>query len=122
MKRQRKSEGDDGEEGDEEERRAEEKLRHLQEMVEKFTAESSDGACPFSDPTGRLKSSWQQTGNLLLYTAAGVRGSHKVGPRTRCRHLLVPEDPPERLTIVTSVTLGVSLVAPLSLPRLRALT
>uniref|UniRef100_H2RV47 Polynucleotide kinase 3'-phosphatase n=1 Tax=Takifugu rubripes TaxID=31033 RepID=H2RV47_TAKRU len=50
VKHQRKSEDEEEEEGDEEERRAEEKLKHLQEMI----------------------------GNLLLYTAAGVKGRDKI--------------------------------------------
>ncbi|TWW76697.1 bifunctional polynucleotide phosphatase/kinase [Takifugu flavidus] len=78
VKRQRKSEDEEEEEGDEEERRAEEKLKHLQEMAEKFTRQSKDGSSSCSEPTGCLKSSWQQIGNLLLYTAAGVKGSDKI--------------------------------------------
>eukprot|EP00066_Takifugu_rubripes_P005010 XP_003968787.1 PREDICTED: bifunctional polynucleotide phosphatase/kinase-like [Takifugu rubripes] len=78
VKRQRKSEDEEEEEGDEEERRAEEKLKHLQEMAEKFTPESKDGTSSCSEPTGCLKSSWQQIGNLLLYTAAGVKGRDKI--------------------------------------------
>ncbi|KAM3842398.1 bifunctional polynucleotide phosphatase/kinase-like [Diretmus argenteus] len=81
-KRQRRDEkGSDGgtnEEEDEEERLAEEKLKHLQEMAEKAVstrplsslASSYSSACP--------KSNWQQIGNLMLYTAAGVEGSEKV--------------------------------------------
>lgn len=62
-------------------------------MAEKFTSESKDGTSSFPEPTGCLKSSWQQIGNLLLYTAAGVKGSDKVGPlTTAAQHLLRPEN------------------------------
>lgn len=78
MKRQRRDEEDD----DEEERLAEEKLKQLQELAEKSMTESHSTQ-PSSSPSsskGCLKSSWQQIGNLMLYTAAGVKGSDKVGP------------------------------------------
>lgn len=58
-------------------------------MAEKFRSEGKDGPSSFPEPTGCLRSSWQQIGNLLLYTAAGVKGSHKV--TTAARHLLTPE-------------------------------
>lgn len=67
----------------EEERLAEVKLKHLQEMAEKSMAQRSystqtSTSSPSSKPC--LKSSWQQIGNLMLYTAAGVKGSNKVWP------------------------------------------
>ncbi|XP_071351961.1 bifunctional polynucleotide phosphatase/kinase [Trachinotus anak] len=69
------------EEEDEEERLAEEKLKQLQELAEKSMTERSDNTQPSSSLSSSkacLKSSWQQIGNLLLYTAAGVRGSDKI--------------------------------------------
>ena len=73
------------EEEEEEETVAEEKLRQLQKMAEKATVGSStNGSLAASASTPSLSSSvcpkshWQQVGNLLLYTAAGVRGSDKV--------------------------------------------
>lgn len=85
VKRQRKNEGRDlKEEGDEDESIAEERLKHLQELADKRTTESKDNTCSSTSSLlvqkGCLKSSWQQIGNLLLYTAAGVKGSDKVGP------------------------------------------
>uniref|UniRef100_A0A7N6FAV2 PNK FHA domain-containing protein n=1 Tax=Anabas testudineus TaxID=64144 RepID=A0A7N6FAV2_ANATE len=85
-KRQRREEeGPDGqmkeEEEDEEERLAEEKLRQLQELAEK-SSEKSNSSQPSSSSSSSkpcLKSSWEQIGNLMIYTAAGVRGSDKVG-------------------------------------------
>lgn len=69
------------EEEDEEERLAEEKLRQLQELAERSNCtQPSSSSSPSSSPSKAcVKSSWQQIGNLLLYTAAGVRGSDKVG-------------------------------------------
>ncbi|XP_047449392.1 bifunctional polynucleotide phosphatase/kinase [Mugil cephalus] len=74
---QRKEEEDE----DEEERLAEEKLRHLQDLAEKTVAAKSDGVQSSSSSFSSaacLRSSWQQIGNLMLYTAAGVKGSDKV--------------------------------------------
>ncbi|XP_023134908.2 bifunctional polynucleotide phosphatase/kinase [Amphiprion ocellaris] len=66
-------------EEDEEERLAEEKLKHLQELAEKsVTDESKRPGSSASSAKACLKSSWQQTGNLMLYTAAGVKGSDKI--------------------------------------------
>ncbi|XP_044057276.1 bifunctional polynucleotide phosphatase/kinase [Siniperca chuatsi] len=84
VKRQRRDEGASDrqmEDEDEEERLAEEKLKQLQELAEKSMAERSDSAQPSSSSLsskGCLKSSWQQIGNLLLYTAVGVKGSDKI--------------------------------------------
>lgn len=64
------------EEEDEEERLAEEKLKQLQELAEK--SERRDSTRP-SSSKACVQSSWEQIGNLMLYTAAGVRGSDKVG-------------------------------------------
>ncbi|KAG7223069.1 hypothetical protein INR49_015828, partial [Caranx melampygus] len=73
VKRQRKEE-------EEEERLAEEKLKQLQELAEKSMTERSDSTQPSSSSSSKPcpMSSWQQIGNLMLYTAAGVRGSDKV--------------------------------------------
>uniref|UniRef100_A0A3Q2PNN9 Polynucleotide kinase 3'-phosphatase n=1 Tax=Fundulus heteroclitus TaxID=8078 RepID=A0A3Q2PNN9_FUNHE len=78
VKRQRLDEDDDEEE---EERLAEEKLRHLQEFAEKnMTEEKRDPqSLPSSSPAKAcVRSSWQQTGNLMFYTAAGVKASNKI--------------------------------------------
>ncbi|TKS81367.1 Bifunctional polynucleotide phosphatase/kinase DNA 5'-kinase/3'-phosphatase [Collichthys lucidus] len=87
VKRQRRDEEASDrsiEEEEEEERLAEEKLRQLQRMAEKSTSEQdnstqpSSSISPPSSSKGCLKSSWQQIGNLMLYTAAGVKGSDKI--------------------------------------------
>ncbi|KAM4627980.1 bifunctional polynucleotide phosphatase/kinase isoform 2-T2 [Polymixia lowei] len=93
VKRQRRDEkGSDGvrkeeeEEQEDEERVAEEKLRQLQEMATKATVgssgralqSSSSAALSSSSSSACPKSHWQQIGNLLLYTAAGVKGSEKI--------------------------------------------
>lgn len=72
------------EEEDEEERLAEEKLKQLQELAEKSLSDRVSHSQPSSSSSlssskGCLKSSWQQIGNLMYYTAAGVKGSNKVG-------------------------------------------
>uniref|UniRef100_A0A669ELR8 Polynucleotide kinase 3'-phosphatase n=1 Tax=Oreochromis niloticus TaxID=8128 RepID=A0A669ELR8_ORENI len=68
------------EEQDEEERLAEERLKHLQEFAKKsLTEESSSSSIqPSSSSKPSLKSSWQQFGSLMVYTAAGVKGSDKI--------------------------------------------
>ncbi|XP_077396868.1 bifunctional polynucleotide phosphatase/kinase [Festucalex cinctus] len=70
---------------DENEKLAEEKLRQLQELAESAMNESykrspaATGSQPASSsPSPCAKSTWQQIGNLMLYTAAGVRGSDKI--------------------------------------------
>ncbi|XP_034023778.1 bifunctional polynucleotide phosphatase/kinase [Thalassophryne amazonica] len=85
VKRQRRfKKSPDGEkksEEDEDERMAEEKLKQLQEMVEKATAEGSGSIQPASASSSSQacqKSSWQQTGSLMFYTAAGVKASEKI--------------------------------------------
>ncbi|XP_042342152.1 bifunctional polynucleotide phosphatase/kinase [Plectropomus leopardus] len=86
VKRRRKNQGASDrrmkeEEDDEEERLAEEKLRQLQEFAEKSVTERSNSAQPSSSSSsskGCLKSNWQQISNLMLYTAAGVKGSDKI--------------------------------------------
>uniref|UniRef100_A0A671TI32 Polynucleotide kinase 3'-phosphatase n=1 Tax=Sparus aurata TaxID=8175 RepID=A0A671TI32_SPAAU len=86
VKRQRRNvEASDGqmkeEEEEEEERLAEEKLKQLQELAEKSTTERSNSAQASSSSSsskGCLRSNWQQIGNLMLYTAAGVKGSDKI--------------------------------------------
>lgn len=84
MKRQRRGEeASDGGVEDEEERMAQENLRRLQEMAEKAMRESSDKASSSSPSSASssacLRSSWQQLDRLMVYTAAGVKGSNKVG-------------------------------------------
>lgn len=68
------------EEQDEEERLAEERLKHLQEFAKKSLTEegSSSSIQPSSSSKPSLKSSWQQFGSLMVYTAAGVKGSDKI--------------------------------------------
>uniref|UniRef100_A0A665V8G1 PNK FHA domain-containing protein n=1 Tax=Echeneis naucrates TaxID=173247 RepID=A0A665V8G1_ECHNA len=78
VKRQRMEE-----EEDEEERLAEEKLKQLQEFAEKSVTERNNSTQPSSSSSSSssktcLKSSWQQIGKLMVYTAAGVRGSDKI--------------------------------------------
>lgn len=71
-------------EDDVEERMAEEKLRQLQELAARSendtgnSATSQSVSSASSSSAGCAKSSWQQISNLLVYTAAGVRGSDKV--------------------------------------------
>ncbi|KAM6932659.1 bifunctional polynucleotide phosphatase/kinase [Lycodopsis pacificus] len=84
-KRQRRDEEASGgrmkEEDEEEERMAEEKLKQLQELAEKSMTERSNSTRPSSSSSSEkecLKSSWQQIGSLMLYTAAGVTGSEKI--------------------------------------------
>ncbi|KAM8853628.1 bifunctional polynucleotide phosphatase/kinase [Synchiropus picturatus] len=84
MKRRRKGGRTTGpqmkeDEEDEDEKEAEAKLRKLQELAEKSVTETKgSGAESSSSSKACSKSFWQQTGNLLLYTAAGVKGSDKV--------------------------------------------
>ncbi|KAG8002206.1 Bifunctional polynucleotide phosphatase/kinase [Nibea albiflora] len=69
---------------EEEERLAEEKLRQLQQLAEKSMTEQKNSTQPSSSSSpslsskGCVKSSWQQVGNLMLYTAAGVKGRDKI--------------------------------------------
>ncbi|XP_068173160.1 bifunctional polynucleotide phosphatase/kinase [Antennarius striatus] len=69
----------------EQERLAEEKLKQLQELAESSMTERSKNAQPSSSSSssspsskGCLKSSWAQIDNLMVYTAAGVKGSDKI--------------------------------------------
>ncbi|XP_070685137.1 bifunctional polynucleotide phosphatase/kinase [Pempheris klunzingeri] len=83
VKCQRRSEKSDRwmkEEEGEEERLAEENLKQLQELAAKSMTESSNRAHPSSSSSskGCLKSSWQHTGSLMIFTAAGVKGSEKI--------------------------------------------
>lgn len=69
------------EEEDEEERLAEERLKQLQMLAEKSMMERSNSNQTLSSSLSSkacVKSSWQQFGNLMLYTAAGVKGSDKI--------------------------------------------
>ncbi|KAM7399676.1 hypothetical protein PAMP_018924 [Pampus punctatissimus] len=68
-------------EEDEEERLAEERLKVLQKLAEKSTTMRSSSGQPSSSSLSSkacVKSSWQQFGNLMLYTAAGVKGSDMI--------------------------------------------
>lgn len=60
---------------EEEEKLVEEKLRQLQQLAQSPSTQQSP-----ADPAATvcLNSHWQQIGNLMLYTAAGVTGSPKV--------------------------------------------
>ncbi|XP_054469171.1 bifunctional polynucleotide phosphatase/kinase [Anoplopoma fimbria] len=87
VKRQRRDEeASDGrvkdeDDDEEEERMAEEKLKQLQQLAEKSMTERSNSTQPSSSSSSSkecLKSSWQQIGSLMLYTAAGVKGSEKI--------------------------------------------
>ncbi|KAJ7990208.1 hypothetical protein DPEC_G00297930 [Dallia pectoralis] len=64
---------------DEAEGQAEEKLRHLQEMAEK-AARAGTGSLQQQQASSSAcsQSNWQQIGNLMLYTAAGVTGRSKI--------------------------------------------
>ncbi|XP_028275302.1 bifunctional polynucleotide phosphatase/kinase [Parambassis ranga] len=82
MKRPRRDDGASDkqikeEEEDEDERLAEERLKQLQQFAEKSMAETNSSGQSSSSNVCQ-KSSWQQIGNLLLYTAAGVKGSDKI--------------------------------------------
>ncbi|XP_026172097.1 bifunctional polynucleotide phosphatase/kinase [Mastacembelus armatus] len=75
LKRQRR------EEEGEEERLAEEKLKQLQQLAEKCLSDSSNSNQPSPSSLSSkasLKSSWQQISSLMIYTAAGVRGSDQI--------------------------------------------
>ncbi|XP_035768107.1 bifunctional polynucleotide phosphatase/kinase [Neolamprologus brichardi] len=69
------------EEEDEEERLAGERLKYLQEFAKKSLTEESSSNQPSSSSKPILKSSWQQFGSLMVYTAAGVKGSDKINLR-----------------------------------------
>ncbi|KAF6722400.1 Bifunctional polynucleotide phosphatase/kinase [Oryzias melastigma] len=82
-KRQRRDEhsSDPAMDEEEEERLAEEKLQQLQEFAAKSAAKESkaiEGSPSSSSANACVKSSWQHTGNLLVYTAAGVKASDKI--------------------------------------------
>uniref|UniRef100_A0A8C7WSQ4 Polynucleotide kinase 3'-phosphatase n=1 Tax=Oryzias sinensis TaxID=183150 RepID=A0A8C7WSQ4_9TELE len=78
-KRQRRDQDADRamEEEEEEERLAEEKLQHLQEFAAK-ESKAIESSSSSSSAQACVKSSWEQTGNLLVYTAAGVKASEKI--------------------------------------------
>lgn len=82
-KRQRRageaSDGPKEEEEDEEERLAEEKLKELQSLAEKSVREGDNIQPSSLSSKACAKSSWEQIGSLMVYTAAGVGGSDKVG-------------------------------------------
>lgn len=88
MKRPHSSEEDESEQkrgrtetfdDDESERLAEENLKKLQSLAERASA--SQKTPEKKSQTGSsscAKSHWKKIGHLILYTAAGVRGSSKV--------------------------------------------
>ncbi|XP_072546823.1 bifunctional polynucleotide phosphatase/kinase isoform X2 [Salminus brasiliensis] len=63
---------------EEEEGLAEEKLRQLQKLAQKVTTEQSPSKSTTTASSACSRSHWQQIGNLMLYTAAGVTGSSKI--------------------------------------------
>ncbi|XP_051963026.1 bifunctional polynucleotide phosphatase/kinase isoform X2 [Xyrauchen texanus] len=65
---------------DDEETSSEEKLRHLREFAQKESDDTLDSpsAKPNAAPSTCSQSHWQQTGSLMLYTAAGVSESSKI--------------------------------------------
>ncbi|XP_038129323.1 bifunctional polynucleotide phosphatase/kinase [Cyprinodon tularosa] len=80
VKRQKLDEQQEEEE-EEEERLAEEKLKQLQEFAKKsMKDDQKDTQSSHSSSPAKacVKSSWQQTGNLMFYTAAGVKASEKI--------------------------------------------
>ncbi|XP_078785480.1 bifunctional polynucleotide phosphatase/kinase isoform X2 [Oryzias latipes] len=81
-KRQRRDQDADRamKEEEEEEGLAEEKLQQLQEFAAKESKamKSSSSSSSSSSVQASVKSSWEQTGNLLVYTAAGVTASEKI--------------------------------------------
>lgn len=67
------------EEEDEDEKMAEEKLKELQELAVRSVSDERDKNQSSSMSSAACtKSSWQQINNLLVYTAAGVKGSDKI--------------------------------------------
>ena len=77
-KRQRATEDED-----EDERLAEEKLRQLQELAERASSTKHSALSSSSSSSAACsQSQWEQIGNLLLYTAAGVKGRNKVSLTT----------------------------------------
>ncbi|KAK3560836.1 hypothetical protein QTP86_021860 [Hemibagrus guttatus] len=63
---------------EDEENLVEEKLRQLQQFAQSTSTQQSPSQPSGTAPSSCLKSHWQQIGNLLLYTAAGVAGSSKI--------------------------------------------
>ncbi|KAL0972774.1 hypothetical protein UPYG_G00194590 [Umbra pygmaea] len=79
--REKRRKTEELEDVDEAERLAEEKLRQLQKMAEVASGASRDDAQPppkLASSPSCSQSHWQQVGNLMLYTAAGVTGSSKI--------------------------------------------
>ncbi|KAL2096606.1 hypothetical protein ACEWY4_008754 [Coilia grayii] len=64
---------------DDSEKAAEENLRKLQSLAERVSSsQQASEKMPQTGSSACLKSHWQKTGHLILYTAAGVRGSSKI--------------------------------------------
>lgn len=63
---------------DEDEEMVEEKLRQLKQLAEGTSTQQSPSKASASAPPACLNSHWQQIGNLMLYTAAGVTARAKV--------------------------------------------
>ncbi|CAB1348714.1 unnamed protein product [Coregonus sp. 'balchen'] len=72
----RRTAGSDSGGEDEDEKLAEEKLRQLQEMSERASGASRDSVQ--QQVSACSQSHWQEIGNLMLFTAAGVTGSTKI--------------------------------------------
>ncbi|KAI5098680.1 bifunctional polynucleotide phosphatase/kinase isoform X1, partial [Silurus meridionalis] len=68
----------DGEGDDDDENLLEEKLRQLQQFAQGKSTQQSPARPSATAPSACSNSHWQQIGNLLLYTAAGVTGSSKI--------------------------------------------
>ncbi|KAG7470786.1 hypothetical protein MATL_G00117670 [Megalops atlanticus] len=75
LRTERSSGGDDDD--DDAESLIEEKLKRLQEIAEKASIQQAmQGSAPGSSPCS--KDHWEQVGNLMLFTAAGVTASTKI--------------------------------------------
>lgn len=69
----------DGDDDDEDsERLAEENLRKLQSLAERASTSQKTPEQTRAGSSACAMSHWKKIGHLLLYTAAGVRGSSKV--------------------------------------------
>ncbi|XP_053362829.1 bifunctional polynucleotide phosphatase/kinase [Clarias gariepinus] len=63
---------------DEDEEMVEEKLRQLKQLAEGTSTQQSPSKASASAPPACSNSHWQQIGNLMLYTAAGVTARAKI--------------------------------------------
>ncbi|XP_036392772.1 bifunctional polynucleotide phosphatase/kinase isoform X2 [Megalops cyprinoides] len=75
--RKERSSGGDDDDDDDAESLIEEKLKQLQDIAEKASMQQAvPGPSPGSSPCS--KDHWEQVGNLMLFTAAGVTASTKI--------------------------------------------